>query len=89
MELGYDIPFDNISNKEFELELYINGEYVDKVLIDDNSKEIAIQINDLSVLEGNGIDEIVLKADKVWSPSEYGSGDTSNYVINISRIRFE
>ncbi len=89
LELGYGIPFNNISNKEFELELYINGEYIDEVFINDNSKEIAFQINDLSVLERNGIDEIVLKADKVWSPSEYGSGDTSNYVINISRIRFE
>jgi len=65
----------------------LNNEYVGQMIINDenNGKEISIELPEKFIIKGNNA--VALESD-LWSPSDYGSADTRQLGLAISKIEF-
>lgn len=89
MELvtGDTIPFGNISKNKIQLEIYINGKYLQKVVYVEDKKADTKKVLVPKEYLKKGDNQVLFKSD-LWSPAEYGSEDKNHYGISISRVEF-
>lgn len=88
ISIGDIIPFESLNIDSIKLKIYVNDNYTDTITINegsDNSFDVDISSDDLIY----GIDKITFKADRLWSPSEYGSSDESAYSFSLGKITFD
>lgn len=86
LTMGTLIPLEELGWDEYEIELFVNGEYCAFVSINrDAAKKLHFQIPS-DVLE-NGINEIKFRS-KLWSPLDFGSADNRELGFCISKIKF-
>lgn len=89
MELftGDTVPFHQIAKEEIQVEIYINGKYLQEIVYakdqEPDTKKVRIPKEYLK----KGYNKVSFKSD-LWSPAEYGSDDKNHYGISISRIEF-
>lgn len=88
IEKGCSIPFEMISNKEIDVKVYINEQYVANIEYSKENVDDDYSVVIPKELVKDGYNEIVFECD-LWSPSEYGSADLSNYGFSIRGIRFD
>lgn len=88
MHTGHAIPFGSITSSEIRTEIFLNDNYINTVewKEGDADTDRTLEIPREYVLEGQNV--ISFKSN-LWSPSEYGGGDTSTYSFSIDSIELK